>query len=1002
MKPPQIDSRTKEDLIRYMKKYLSSYTPEWRFDEENMDVGTALALIYADMMAGTLERFNQVPEKNKSMFFRMLGADLLPAVPAEGYVTFSLVSPEMEGVALRRGEAVLADTPDGETVTFETQNDVYVTPASPDCIYLCDRASDQISLLFEQQEEETPACTLFDFSAENLQEHVFWFSHPTALQLRSEAWIRCTFYTDTQRAVPAEIPDAFADGENVAFEYFSGQGFVPFEERKPAAGGIDLKKGAKQPEFSMCEHDGVESFWIRCRVKDVKPFKDLRLGRLELRSSVEKVLPDAVNAGGVDQKIREFFPFGERPSLYDEVYFLSNEVLGKKGARVSLEFDLDFAAVPMEIQEAELEINWRAIMRRSEIKADLEYDISVEEVIWEYFNGDGYARLFPDEQYADVFSVEDGTSYRRVRLEFSCPEDMEPAMVNSSQACCIRARVLKMNNLFKTKGKYITPLISSPRLSFHYQGEGCVPEYFSAVNHLETVALPLYAMGAQGTSIAPLTEIKEETESIYLGFRQPPLFGPIKMLFALGENMQARMPGLLFEYSSERDWNTLNIADETDDFRRTGIITMIGNPDFSKKRLFGKERYWIRITDVNREYRGFAKSHPLPELKGLYMNTTQVRAVETMEPEYFTILPNEENKRCRLRYGQISSIHVWVNEYRSSRADGHGSTGEYDKAEYEYTPEGEVKAVWVEWEETKQFDTQQPDKRWYRADHISGEVTFPDGKNGRIPDSGDEPTIRIEYSSGGGAKGNLPRHSILRMNRTVGFVSGVDNHEITTGGCDQEQSGEALERSAAALCHGYRAVTVSDYEALAREASRNILKARCFSNHNAYGQPEYGHVTLIVLTKNYEEGHRYFDTVRNQIKEYMKSRVSPQLIGQGRFHIMEPDFLELSVTVTVDVQDYNHVFDVRRDVQKKIADFLNPATGNYRNKGWEIGSIPNETQILNALKEVKDIYYIEGLRLDAKRRNKGGTVEVDLERAARLPYVLPLNGKHEVIVKVRS
>ena len=106
--------------------------------------------------------------------------------------------------------------------------------------------------------------------------------------------------------------------------------------------------------------------------------------------------------------------------------------------------------------------------------------------------------------------------------------------------------------------------------------------------------------------------------------------------------------------------------------------------------------------------------------------------------------------------------------------------------------------------------------------------------------------------------------------------------------------------------------------------------------------------------------------------------------------------------IAVDVQDYNHVFDVRRDVQEKIADFLNPATGNYRNKGWEIGSIPNETQILNALKEVKDIYYIEGLRLDAKRRNKGGTVEVDLERAARLPYVLPLNGKHEVIVKVRS
>ena len=47
MELPRIDRRTKEDLLRYIKKYLSSYTPEWRFDEDNPDIGTALAYIYA-------------------------------------------------------------------------------------------------------------------------------------------------------------------------------------------------------------------------------------------------------------------------------------------------------------------------------------------------------------------------------------------------------------------------------------------------------------------------------------------------------------------------------------------------------------------------------------------------------------------------------------------------------------------------------------------------------------------------------------------------------------------------------------------------------------------------------------------------------------------------------------------------------------------------------------------------------------------------------------------
>ena len=179
MKLPKIDDRTKEDIIQYMKQHLSSYVPEWRFDEQNPDAGTALAMIYAEMMSETIYRFNQVLEKNKRVFFSTIGAKLLPAIPANGYVTFSLVNDEVEEVLVRQGEQVSADTEDGESIVFETTQDVYVTTAKPECLYLCNKERDQISCMFEQEEllaeESFPACSLFDLHTPNLQQHIWYF-----------------------------------------------------------------------------------------------------------------------------------------------------------------------------------------------------------------------------------------------------------------------------------------------------------------------------------------------------------------------------------------------------------------------------------------------------------------------------------------------------------------------------------------------------------------------------------------------------------------------------------------------------------------------------------------------------------------------------------------------------------------------------------------------------------------------------------------------------------
>lgn len=1000
MKLPKLDGRTKEDLLQYIKMYLSSYAPEWRFDENNPDVGTALAYIYADMMSETIHRFNQVSDKNRAMFFDKIGASLLPAIPANGYVTFSLVNEEAEGTCVKHGEEVLANSRDGENLIFETVDDVFVTAARPDCLYLCNREKDQISKLFEAGEEQQTVCRLFDLQAVNLQEHMLYFSHPSILQIKNEAWVSCSFLDAGERFLSGKMLEKFLEQDNVIFEYYAEDGFHPFEQQELRAGWIALKKGQRQPAFAMGEYEGLMSYWIRVRIKDVAPFQNLAVKSMLIRSGGQQIPLDAVNVLGTDQKVREFFPFGERASVYNEVYLLSDEVFGKKGAVITLDFDLDFLKLPIETQDYENEIDWKAVMKRNEVKADIEYDISIAEVIWEYYNGEGFTRLFANDQYADVFSIQSGTEGRRVSLRFTCPMDMQPVLVNSTNACCIRGRVLKMNNLYKMKGNYISPLITNPRLSYEYVTDRMVPEFFAAVNNLDAVCFEHYSMKGNKKEFYPLDGRHEDVTTLYMGFEQPPIGGPIKMLFSLEENKQNRMPVLQYEYSEKRGFRTLNVVDETENFRKTGLITMVGNSDFQKKRLFGKERYWIRIQDVNNEYYRKNGILGLQKLKGIHMNTTRIVAVETKEPEYFTIAPNEENKKCTLTEGSVYKIGVWVNEFKTIHWEDLPELEKKYRVRYEYAVNGEPSAVWIEWQETEQFDEDNPQRRCYVVDRISGTVEFPNGRNGKIPTWDVEPTIKVEYSCGGGTRGNLSEHQINRLNRSIGFISTVDNYEIATGGCEQEQVQEALARSSAAIRHRYRAVTAEDYENLAYEATRNICKARCFPNRNEKGVRESGHVTLVVLQKDYEWGRKYFDSVNREIIAYMKSRISTQLMEQNRFHIVEPDFLELSVSVSVRVSAYDQVFDVRRGIKDRLEGFLNPLHGNYNKKGWEIGTIPNATQIGNALKEIPGISYIENVRVVAARQGQNGMEEVDISKVMNHPYILPLSGNHEIAVRM--
>lgn len=991
----ELDVRGKEELKKEIYKKAASYTPEWRFDEELPDAGTALALLYSEMLENTIRKLNRVPQKNKICFFNLLGTRQRSASPARGYITFHLVNEEVEGSYVKKGTKLTAAGRKGETVVFETIEDIYVTPASISDIYTSFPVQDKFYCVYEKEEDSVPQnIFLFDTSSENLQKHELYLYQSDMFHIIHSAWIYLKINGNKNIE---NLLEALTEEENVEISYYSEKGYISFQKRKYENGQLMLYKEKNQPAFAMCEEE--TNYCIRIIFKNGHQFRNMAFRSITLRSESETI-PDFIYGNDLEQNLREFLPFGEQPVPYMEFYIASDEVFGKKGAFIHVSFDVDYVITSLESSEIPSDINWKPIMKRSDIKADEEYDISIEEVIWEYYNGQGYKRLFENEQYGAVFSVKDGISQKQVSLHFQCPMDISPFLVNSSITYSIRARVIKVNNFYKMRGHYISPKIRFLKLRYEYHKDSIMPQKLVLMNNMEKKSYFANTLREEKEDIYPVQVRNEKQLCMYFGFQQPLLEGPIKILYKMEDSYEKAPSGVRYEYYSKGRWKALNHVDGTDHFRKTGILTLMGQTDFTKLLLFGKERYWLRIADLETRYSQSEKIECLPFINAIYLNTTPIMETETMEEESFFIPFNQNEVMIELGRSNIYQLELWTNEKKRISHLEMEELKKEKRIEFDYFDNGEVDKIWVRWIETQQFTPKNPRERYYILNRIEGKIYFPNGRNGMTAPYDEEMSVKVRYSVNGGEEGNLPPHSIESLETAIGFISEVTNYTATAGGTAQETVQEAVNRTAAWLRHGERAVTARDYEDLAREACSNIIKVKCFSNYNIFGEKEYGCITLVILQKDFEEGRSYFEGVKMQVWNYITERMSTYIYTAKKMQVIEPRFLEIDITAELLVEDYNQVFETRREAEQKISEFLHPVTGNFNRKGFEIGVLPNETQILNILQNIHTVRGVRGLKVTVFENSKGERQETDILNRQEKRYMLGLNGRHTIHIQV--
>lgn len=996
----------KRELIEQMKKLAAFYTPEWKFDEEHPDIATALALLYADMFYGTVRRSQRLPEKNRTAFFNTIGTKLRPSVPAEGYVAFGMSSDEFGGVEVASGLLVTAESGEEEqTVSFETQEPVYVTPSRLEEIILTDGEGDRIQQVFEVKDDEEQVNPfpfyLFQSSSKNLQEHSFCFGHEQVLNLTGPARVYLKLQTYRFAEGAENGLQWMLDDRESVFEYSSEYGFTAFGSRYLEQDRLVLEIKSGQPPMARIPWNEKETFVIRCRLLKSYSRNDFSVEEFRLISAAEDLPPDVVQTERGEEALQNVFPFGERPAPYAEVYLAADQVFSKAGARIRMDFRMDYERVPLE-NIGEPERDWKLVMKREDFVPDPEYDVTIERVIWEYFNGSGWSRLFPDREYSGIFNGGDGTMGQQFSIEFICPDDMQPFLYNSVESRYIRIRILKMNNLFKQKGNYITPVMSDIRFSFAYRGQEKIPEFLETLNNLKPEQMSVREQEYGPVRWTLFKGIGDRKRSLYLKFSRPLTEGPVKILFSMEESIQEKLPRLEFEYFGSGGFRPFTIMDETENMQRSGVWTFMGKPDFEKAVFWGKEGYWIRVTDADQGYRKRSVWAKTPMVNGIFMNVTRVLAVQTMPEELFRIEPKEKNKICTLLNPQVQKLEVWVDESRTMEESRREQMDLEPGVEEEWDADGQLRRFWVKWTEVEDFFLSGPEDRHYVADRNLGTVMFSDGSAGAIPPSGESETIRIRYTCGGGEIGNQPVGRISQMTKTLGYINQVTNPGITSGGCDQETAAEAIERSARWLRHRDRAVTAGDYEAMALEASRSVQKVKCFANCGETGNREPGSVTLVVLQKNFRDGRLYFDKVRQEVLNGLQKGLPGNQNDLGHFYVVEPQYMELRCQIEISVSDFDHVFEARRRVLDRLEEFIDPIKGNFNKKGWEIGKIPNEIQITNAIKGIPGIRYIRDVRMAVFVQSRQGWVEVDRESVQEKRFAVALGGEHQITVNVES
>lgn len=244
---------------------------------------------------------------------------------------------------------------------------------------------------------------------------------------------------------------------------------------------------------------------------------------------------------------------------------------------------------------------------------------------WEYWNGKGWV---------GIDDVVDGTNALTEGgiVWFTCPEDLSLTKVIGQENYWIRVRIAfgdygreevvidstSPPSVHIDTSKINPPIFYSLKISYSVPGEP--PTYVQTLNNLQYESHEVTEDASPVTPFSPFVALDDAAQSLYMGFDQAPLKGPISIFFSLEEQeyTEENTPRVEWEYFRRKspdaagEWARLPVTDGTKNLTLSGTIEFIGPEDFAQLQRFGRSLFWIRAVDVENQFkslRGVAEDY---------------------------------------------------------------------------------------------------------------------------------------------------------------------------------------------------------------------------------------------------------------------------------------------------------------------------------------------------------------------------------------------------------
>jgi predicted phage baseplate assembly protein len=307
-----------------------------------------------------------------------------------------------------------------------------------------------------------------------------------------------------------------------------------------------------------------------------------------------------------------------------------------------------------------------------------------------------------------------------------------------------------------------------------------------------------------------------------------------------------------------------------------------------------------------------------------------------------------------------------------------------------------VIAVSVQWREQQNFFDSSANSRDYVLDHATGRLFFGDGGAGKIPPAG--AAIQAStFRSGGGLAGNLPANTITQLLGSVSGIQSVSNPRSAEGGDDGETLQQFSARAPMTIQTRGRAITLSDYETMAHEASAGIALARAIPTRDPAGRTVPGWVTLVIIPQSHDPHPVPSFGLRDEVRIYLEQRVAANLAAAHSIEVIGPDYLAVDVTATIAPRDPAEAGTVEQAALEALATFLHPLYGGPDGLGWDLGRGVFVSDVAAILGTATGVDYVEDLKLFVNGRLQADEVEIPPGKIVvagqlQVSMILPVGG----------